>query len=160
MNQLHTPGKFKYFLHYENDRNQLNTDLYKRFLGIAFGAEEHELVLVGHHFMCESQRPGNSAEENLRTINEIPSADTALFDHDIMRAVFGADFLDVIKALAVVPASDREKILESRLSLLDKASTDRYAAKEQSQATDDGMPESGWAPLATAQDVELEGGID
>jgi hypothetical protein len=61
-------------------------------------------VLVGHHLTFTEQ-----GEEDG---NEIPSADTLLFDHDIMKAVFGNAYMTVMMLLARARTEDREMVLK------------------------------------------------
>jgi len=76
-------------------------------LEIAFGDQgrAHETEFVGHHISFQF-------EGNIETVNEIPSADTLIFDHDIMWRVFGIESMMVMRRLAVVPADKREARLE------------------------------------------------
>lgn len=97
----------------------MHTPLYQRFLRKAFG-DEHDIVLVGHHFLVMPQT--NNPEEDLKHLNEIPSADTALFDHELMGAVFGETAIQLMQRLASVPCQDREPILERALEKLDEGS--------------------------------------
>lgn len=161
---MFTTKDFPYYLHEENDRNQQHADLFTRLLKLAFGPDAHEIVLVGHHFVCEAQISPDAAE-NLKTLNEIPSADTVLFDHVIMGKVFGSNYVSILVEMAKVPRHEREGIVERELEKLgDRPVTPEISleAKANMIADDDGMkqPRSGWADQETAQDWELEGGID
>jgi hypothetical protein len=91
----------KYWLQSENDRNTHHGQLFVDLLKVAFGADE--VVMVGHHFVFEPQ--GAMAALDLTKLNEIPSADTIIFDHDIMGAVFGPLALQVIRYLSQFPVS-------------------------------------------------------
>jgi hypothetical protein len=106
---------FKFYMAAENKRNAASTAMFQRFFRKAFG-DEHEIVLVGHHFMIEPQT-GNP-EEDLRHMNEVPSADTAIFDHPLMTAVFGEYAIKIMAHLATVPTEggERDKLLESYLN--------------------------------------------
>ena len=95
----------KDFLEYENARNRKSAALFERMLRIAYGDCQ---VMVGHHIGMEFQG-------DLQTENEIPSADTLLFDHDIMSRVFVADAIPFMQRLAAVPCTEREALLEAML---------------------------------------------
>jgi hypothetical protein len=92
----------KDYLTEENKRNKDNADLYVLMLRLAFEKEGTEQVLVGHHITFEF-------DGKIDTMNEIPSADTLLFDHDIMTRIFGDSAIMVMKTLAALPACDRER---------------------------------------------------
>lgn len=91
----------KDYLEFENVRNKTNAGVYQKLIQIAFG---DVAVMVGHHIAFE-------ADGDLNTENEIPSADTLLFDHDVMVKVFGPDAYGIMQQLAVVPCEERERVL-------------------------------------------------
>ena len=93
----------KDFLGFENARNKLNAELYTRILKIAYPDQTD--VLVGHHLCFEKHG-------DIQTENEIPSADTLIFDHEIMRAVFPNDWREVLGALARESAETRDDLLK------------------------------------------------
>lgn len=95
----------KDYLSYENDRNRQHAQLYVDIVKDALGCEW--AVLVGHHILYEK-------DGNVETEGEIPSADTLMFDHEIMTAVFGSDAIPLMQELVAVPASERDAILAQR----------------------------------------------
>lgn len=94
----------KDYLAYENSRNKTNHELYQRFIRKAVGADAD--VLVVHHVTYK--RPGHEP-------NEIPSADTMMFCHDLMEAVFGDAFIGIMAVLACTPAEGRDAKLAEYL---------------------------------------------
>jgi hypothetical protein len=94
----------KDYLTVETDRNKVHAALYSRLLRKAFGHDTE--VLVGHHFCFQDPVPGIGSE------NEIPSADTVIFDHEIMTACFGDDAVRVMQELAAVPCESRDMVLQ------------------------------------------------
>jgi hypothetical protein len=110
----HTLTGAPYYLQAENDRNTHNGMLYIQLIQRAFGADE--VVMVGHHFVFEPKADMQAL--NLHTLNEIPSADTMLFDHDIMGAVFGNEARFVMAHLAMTPRGDRDTVLAAELAKL------------------------------------------
>lgn len=106
----------KYWLQAENDRNthhgQIFIDLIKR----AFRTDE--VVMVGHHFVFEPEAAMKQLD--LTQLNEIPSADTLLFDHEIMGAVFGEQAVPLMIELAKVPCDSRDQIVAEALAKLPK----------------------------------------
>jgi hypothetical protein len=93
----------KDYLGFENQRNKQHADLYTRFLRAAI-PESGVAVLVGHHVTFE-------IGGDLMTENEIPSADTLMFDHDLMKAVFGERAIAIMQKLASVPCEERDHLL-------------------------------------------------
>lgn len=91
---------------YENDRNARNHQLYEKLVRKAFGADTN--ILVVHHitFAVAGSDP-----------NEIPSADTLMFDHVIMNRVFGEDAGEVMAQLALTPVETRDKVLNNFMEM-------------------------------------------
>jgi hypothetical protein len=102
----------KYYLQAENDRNTRHGDLFIDIIKRAFGVDE--VVMVGHHFVFEPK--GSMEKLDLTKLNEIPSADTIMFDHDIMGEVFGEHAVRVMQDLAAVPVERRDALLRDYLS--------------------------------------------
>lgn len=92
----------KDYLGYENDRNKKNASLYTAILQKAWGTETD--VLIGHHLCTEQNK-------DLKTENEIPSADTLIFDHQVMGKVFGGKSVAIMMSLAARPAETRDGLL-------------------------------------------------
>lgn len=84
----------KYYVDSENHRNAKARHIFEKLLQLAFGHEEE--VIPGHHFMLM-----NTADPE--QLQEIPSADTAIFDHDIMKKVFGSRAIGIMQTLAGLP---------------------------------------------------------
>lgn len=103
----------KYYLQAENDRNTHHGDLFVDILKRAFGLDE--VVMVGHHFVFE---PASAmAAQDLSKLNEIPSADTIMFDHDIMGEVFGESAVRIMMDLAGTRVEMRDKLLRDYYNL-------------------------------------------
>jgi hypothetical protein len=97
----------KDYLGWENSRNKQHAQLYSRIMQLAFGKCN---VLIGHHLTFEFG-------DDLSTENEIPSADTLMFDHEAMTKVFGVDAPLVMRQLASVPAEQRDQLLSEHLDM-------------------------------------------
>lgn len=95
----------KDFLTYENGRNKTHRALYQAILKIAFPKEETPALIVHHLTFTDGGKEPN----------EIPSADTLIFDHDIMGRVFGDDAIPVMIDCARVDCTKREKVLAEHL---------------------------------------------
>lgn len=100
--------KPKVYLREEGQRNRRNAALYDRIVRLAFGADN--AVITGHHI--NFQLGGD-----IETENEIPAADTLLFDHDIMGAVFGADAIAIMQSLAALRPEFREEYLAQYMEM-------------------------------------------
>lgn len=94
----------KDWLTYENARNKSNAALYVRLLRRAFADKADLQVMIGHHLTIEY-------EGRLETEDEIPSADTMMFDHDIMKKAFGDMHRQIMAELALVPCDRRDAML-------------------------------------------------
>lgn len=92
----------KDYLGTENARNKKNAKLFEDIIKAAYGNEND--VLVGHHLVFEQHGV-------ISTENEIPAADTLIFCHDLMGAIFGDYAVDVMVELAVLPADKRDERL-------------------------------------------------
>lgn len=104
----------KYYLQAENDRNTHHGQVFIDILKRAFGFDE--VIMVGHHFVFEPAEAMKNLD--LAHLNEIPSADTIIFDHDIMKEVFGDNFMQVIHECADVPCDQRDAVLKAHLDKL------------------------------------------
>jgi hypothetical protein len=78
----------KEYLSFENKRNKRFHKLYSAILHEAFG----NCSVIGHH-VCFTDDNGD--------LNEIPSADTLIFDHNVMVRVFGVTAMAVMSQLAI-----------------------------------------------------------
>lgn len=103
----------KNYLETENERNKKNHKIYERFLRKAVHPEVTVVpppadcsVVVGHHiiFIIGDGEP-----------NEIPSADTLLFDHELMKSVFGSSAMAIMLTLCHRTAEERDRVLEDFL---------------------------------------------
>lgn len=100
------------YLTWEDKRNSEGHKVFKRFFERAVGVPVD--VVVGHHIIFI--KGGDDAEPN-----EVPSADTVLFDHDLMGAVFGDKALPIMLTLAKRTPELRERVLNDQLDALDLA---------------------------------------
>src|SRR6266404_628306 len=96
-------NQVKDYLSSENNRNREHAQLFADMIKRAFGPDGVQ-VIIGHHLTFES-------EGNLETENEIPSADTLMFCHDLMYRVFGGRAQYIMQELASVPTDQRDKLL-------------------------------------------------
>ena|SRR5215471_18013464 len=92
----------------EGKRNRDNAMLYVTLITKAYGVQFE--MFIGHHLAYKSQHDAKT------TLDEIPSADTLLFDHEIMTAVFGQRAIPIMQMLAAKPCGEREQLLETLLA--------------------------------------------
>lgn len=102
-----TPTGIKIEGAYENDRNGEHSDVFKAIIREAFGVKD---VICGHHLVYQIEE--HRADGFTYTfVEEIPSADTLIFDHDVARKIWGDTFLDVLIRLACEPIETRDELL-------------------------------------------------
>lgn len=97
----------KDYLADETLRNHRNHKIFERLLKRAIGKCD---VLVAHHltFTTDGDEP-----------NEIPSADTLIFDVELMGKVFGDRAYNIMQSLSVRKVDSRDAFLEHYLDGLD-----------------------------------------
>lgn len=105
-NDNFTPKGLKIEGPYENTRNANNSDLFKAIIREACGAKD---VIIAHHltYVAVERRDGF----DYQIVEEIPSADTLIFDHDAARKIWGDNFLPVLVQLVSVPVPERDALL-------------------------------------------------
>jgi hypothetical protein len=91
----------KEYLTYENNRNKEYRQLYMDIMAEVFGDEG---ILVAHH-LCFA----HTDSKGYFGVQEIPAADTLIFDHEIMGKVFGeALSFSIMQQLAIIPVEGRD----------------------------------------------------
>ena len=101
---MHTKT-FTDFLKTENERNMKNAPVFERFIRLATGNPETQ-VMVGHHI----DFLGTTENGDDVTI-EVPSADSLMFCPELMERVFGSAYMDVMLKLVAVPIAQRQGVL-------------------------------------------------
>lgn len=102
-----TPSGIKMAGPYENDRNAENNALYKAIIREAYGVTD---VICGHHlvYQVEDKRADGFT---YTFVEEVPSADTLIFDHEVARKIWGDDFRAKLVQLALEPIATRDQLL-------------------------------------------------
>jgi len=90
----------------ENERNLANSDLYKDIVREAFGVKD---VICGHHIIYTSDEMRDGY--NYTIVQEMPSADAMMFNHDVARKLWGDRYKTVLSQLACEPIETRDKLL-------------------------------------------------
>lgn len=125
--------KPKGYFRAEKVRNADSAVLFTDMLKHAFG--EHNIVIIGHHLTFEDTR--GTPLENVKSENEIPSADTLMFDHDVMQACFGSDAIMVMQSLASVRTDLRDALLAEHWKMYGPAA---YRTPEPVMESTEGSP--------------------
>lgn len=91
---------------FENARNAKNSELYKAVIREAFGVND---VIIAHHlvYVAEELRGDGFTYQ---VVEEIPSADTLLFDHIIAKKIWGDGFKEQLASLALEPCETRDDL--------------------------------------------------
>lgn len=84
-------------------RNKAHGALFAAIMKIAFGKDDD--VSIGHHLSFQPHG-------DISSLNEVPSADTLIGDHTVMRAVFGDNAIPVIQRIFGFPAGKRDDELQ------------------------------------------------
>lgn len=91
---------------WENDRNQDSYELFKSILQEAYQVRD---VIIGHHLL--HVRVDHRTDGDYQIVQEIPAADTLIFDHDVARKIWGAAWRNALIRLALEPVESRDKLL-------------------------------------------------
>lgn len=84
----------------ENTRNASSSELFSAIIKEALPGTT--LVVASHHIFFK--RDG--------VTDELPAADTLIFDHEIAKKIWGEDYLVVLKRLACEPPYRRDAVLK------------------------------------------------
>lgn len=101
-----TPTGIKIEGSYENDRNAENSELYKAIIRECFKVTD---VIVAHHLVYVTSEVRDGFRYQI--VEEIPAADTLIFDHEVAEKVWGLSFKEKLMLLACEPASTRDRLL-------------------------------------------------
>lgn len=102
-----TPTGIKIDGAYENDRNADSAELFKAIIREAYGCHD---VIIAHHlvYVTEEHREGFAYQ----IIEEVPSADSLIFDHEVAKKIWGEDRWEkILMRLAIEPVATRDKLL-------------------------------------------------
>lgn len=91
---------------YENDRNSDSMQLFRDIIKEVYGADQS---IIAHHltYVIVDHRD----DGDYQIVEEIPSADTLIFDHDAAQKLWGASWKETIVQLAMEPIVTRDKLL-------------------------------------------------
>lgn len=92
---------------FENDRNAESSQLFKDIIREVFNVTD---VIIAHHlvYVIADKHPDGF---DYQVVEEIPSADALIFNHDIARKLWGTYFMEILRHLACEPIETRDKVL-------------------------------------------------
>lgn len=92
---------------YENTRNAVSRELFKAIIKEVYGVTD---VIVAHHltYVAVDKQDGF----DYQVVEEIPSADTLIFDHEAAKKLWGANWRTTLQRLAMEPVETRDKLLD------------------------------------------------
>lgn len=99
------------FLSDERARNVAHADVYTWIVQRAYGVDCD--VIVGHHI-------GFQRHGDIQTETEIPSADSLLFDQEIMAAAFGPVGATIIDTIVPMKPGHREEYVRQWITSYEK----------------------------------------
>lgn len=102
-----TPTGLKMEGAYENDRNAVYSELYKAIIREAYEVKD---VICAHHlvYVKVERRPDGFEYQQ---VQEVPSADSLIFDHEVALKLWGKGFKKVLTKLACEPIDTRDQLL-------------------------------------------------
>lgn len=101
-----TPTGLKLEGAYENDRNTQNRKLYADIIREVYNAEQS---IIAHHLTYVAIEHRDGFEYQI--VEEIPAADTLIFDHEVAQKLWGASWKHVLMRLAITPVPERDVLL-------------------------------------------------
>lgn len=94
---------------YENDRNAEASDCFKAVIREAYGVQD---VICAHHLVYVKEETHKDGFK-YQIVEEIPSADALIFDHDVAKKIWGADWQGCLTKLALEPTESRDALFTS-----------------------------------------------
>lgn len=92
---------------FENTRNAISADLFKQVIREVYGVQD---VIIAHHLVYVKEEK-HADGFNYQIVEEVPSADALIFDHDVARKLFGEKlFRRVLARLAIEPVETRDAL--------------------------------------------------
>lgn len=104
-----TPGGMKLEAAYENDRNVASAKLFEDIICEAFRVLDNKVIVAHHLTFVRSERRSDGFD--YQVVQEIPSADALIFDHDIAERLWGPEFQHILTLLALRPIATRDQLL-------------------------------------------------
>lgn len=104
----YTPTGLRIVGPFENDRNAESAQLFKDIIREVFSAGD---VIIAHHlvYVAVDKRPDGF---EYQIVEEIPSADALIFNHDVAKRLWGAKYKERLQQFALEPMETRDSLLE------------------------------------------------
>lgn len=91
---------------YENDRNADSSDLLKAIIREVYGVKD---VIIAHHLVYVTSEVRDGF--NYTIVEEVPSVDSLIFDHEVAEKLWGQDYREKLTQLALEPIGTRDALL-------------------------------------------------
>jgi len=102
----YTPTGLRVIGPFENDRNGESSQLFKDIIREVFNAGD---VIIAHHLVYVAVDKRSDGFE-YQIVEEIPSADALIFNHDVAKKLWGMEYKDKLVQLALEPIETRDKL--------------------------------------------------
>jgi len=91
---------------YENDRNAEASDCFKAVIREAYGVQD---VICAHHLVYVKEETRHDGFK-YQIVEEIPSADALIFDHEVARKIWGDQWQAKLTQFALEPVETRDQL--------------------------------------------------
>lgn len=91
---------------YENDRNAEARTCFSAAIREAYGVQD---VICAHHLVYVKEET-HADGFKYQVVQEIPSADALIFDHDVAQKLWGRDYEAVLCQLVLEPVDSRDTL--------------------------------------------------
>lgn len=91
---------------FENDRNGEASDCFKAVIREAYGVQD---VICAHHLVYVKEETRHDGFK-YQIVEEIPSADALIFDHEVARKIWGASWDRMLTRFALEPTETRDAL--------------------------------------------------
>ena len=91
---------------YENDRNAAAAGLFKAIIREVYKVTD---CIIAHHLVYVKVDHHDGFD--YQVVEEVPSADTLIFDHDVAKKLWGDNYKQVLMQLACEPCATRDALL-------------------------------------------------
>lgn len=101
-----TPTGLRIVGPWENDRNAEHAELFKDIIREAYGVKD---VIIAHHLVYVATEKRDGFEYQI--VEEIPSADSLMFNHEIAHRIWGTQWKEILTMLVLEPVESRDRLL-------------------------------------------------
>jgi hypothetical protein len=94
---------------FENNRNTEFSGCFKSVIREAYGVQD---VICAHHLVYVKEETHKDGFK-YQVVEEIPSADALIFDHDVARKIWGDQWQAMLTRFALEPVESRDALFAS-----------------------------------------------